>query len=251
MSLSQKLESLGSSPRSSPGIYEQASEKAASLFSSKPAIATPSAKSSLPSLFSGKPSASRIMNTPLKTVTEAIASVNEPTSFVKPSGGSFWRYLIIFCIIGFLGVNFLLFLIKPADKDITHLYDPLIDIFNTHFKGVAKKYNKKEDKKTTPGIEKLEKAISNKPLANKIDNDTPSPDAPPEKPTKKYNKLPVIPKADDSMSSVQKPASKSGFCYIGEDRGFRSCIEVGAGETCMSGDIFPTKAICINPNLRE
>ena len=68
---------------------------------------------------------------------------------------------------------------------------------------------------------------------------------------KKYNKLPVIPEADDSTSTVQKPASKSGFCYIGEDRGFRSCIEVGEGETCMSGDIFPTEAICINPNLRE
>ena len=44
---------------------------------------------------------------------------------------------------------------------------------------------------------------------------------------------------------------KSGYCYIGEDRGFRSCIQVGEEDTCMSGDIFPTQAICINPRLRK
>jgi len=45
--------------------------------------------------------------------------------------------------------------------------------------------------------------------------------------------------------------SKSGYCYIGEDRGFRSCVQVGEEDTCMSGDIFPTQAICINPRLRK
>ncbi len=43
---------------------------------------------------------------------------------------------------------------------------------------------------------------------------------------------------------------QSGFCYIGEDRGFRSCISVGEGDICMSGDIFPSHAVCINPKLR-
>jgi hypothetical protein len=59
--------------------------------------------------------------------------------------------------------------------------------------------------------------------------------------------------ADDSYSSIQmsKSASKSGWCYIGEDRGFRSCIRVGENEQCMSGDIFPSQEICINPKLRH
>jgi hypothetical protein len=56
--------------------------------------------------------------------------------------------------------------------------------------------------------------------------------------------------ADDSLSNIQSAGSKSGWCYIGEDRGFRSCAEVGEGEKCMSGDIFPTNEICVNPNLR-
>ena len=38
---------------------------------------------------------------------------------------------------------------------------------------------------------------------------------------------------------------------IGEDRGFRSCIKVNQADMCMSGDIFPSQAICVNPNLRE
>jgi len=46
-------------------------------------------------------------------------------------------------------------------------------------------------------------------------------------------------------------SGKSGYCYIGEDRGFRSCIKIGEEDTCMSGDIFPTQAVCINPRLRQ
>ena len=59
--------------------------------------------------------------------------------------------------------------------------------------------------------------------------------------------------ADDSYSSIQsnKSSSKTGWCYIGEDRGHRSCIEVGENDTCMSGDIFPRQDICVNPNLRQ
>jgi hypothetical protein len=58
--------------------------------------------------------------------------------------------------------------------------------------------------------------------------------------------------ADDSYSSIQasKTAGKAGWCFIGEDRGFRSCIEVGENDQCMSGDIFPSQEICVNPTLR-
>jgi len=61
------------------------------------------------------------------------------------------------------------------------------------------------------------------------------------------------PSADDSYSSIQanKSSSKSGWCFIGEERGYRSCVEVGENDICMSGDIFPRKEICINPTLRE
>lgn len=64
-----------------------------------------------------------------------------------------------------------------------------------------------------------------------------------------YNSEPM---PDDATSSTQRSGpGKSGYCYIGEDRGFRSCIEVKEGDTCMSGDIFPSQAICVNPSLRS
>jgi hypothetical protein len=64
-------------------------------------------------------------------------------------------------------------------------------------------------------------------------------------------KLAPMPSPDDATSVTQSGGrSKSGYCYIGEDRGFRSCISVGENDQCMSGDIFPTMDICINPNLR-
>lgn len=56
--------------------------------------------------------------------------------------------------------------------------------------------------------------------------------------------------ADDATSSIQSGVQKSGWCYIGEDRGFRTCGEVGPNDKCMSGDIFPSQEICVNPNLR-
>ena len=55
--------------------------------------------------------------------------------------------------------------------------------------------------------------------------------------------------ADSSYSSIQS-GNKSGWCFIGEESGFRTCASVGEADTCMSGNIFPSQAICINPTLR-
>jgi hypothetical protein len=60
------------------------------------------------------------------------------------------------------------------------------------------------------------------------------------------------PSADDSTSATQKHQSgKAGYCYIGEDRGFRSCARVEAGEKCMSGQIYSRQETCIDPTLRD
>ena len=43
---------------------------------------------------------------------------------------------------------------------------------------------------------------------------------------------------------------ENGYCYIGYDNGQRECTNVFEGDVCMSGEIFPTLDICINPKLR-
>lgn len=230
-----KLNNLGSAPRSSEGIYKAATAKGSALF-------TPN-----------KSSASRLLDVP-----EALTISEETTN--TSSGISFWRYLFIFIFLVFFCLTLFLFLIKPVDKDITHLYDPVTDIFKKYFKE-SSEYKKGpikasvSEKNNNAAIEKLDKLLTVKPVINNIDNTKNKKinlQAQSLEPPKRYTKLPVIPEADDSTSSVQmKPSSKTGYCYIGEDRGFRSCIEVGQGDVCMSGDIFPSESICINPNLRE
>ena len=42
-----------------------------------------------------------------------------------------------------------------------------------------------------------------------------------------------------------------GYCYVGTEQNYRTCVKVGAGDTCMSGQVFPTENLCINPNLKE
>jgi hypothetical protein len=54
--------------------------------------------------------------------------------------------------------------------------------------------------------------------------------------------------ANDSYDSTQQ--GKAGWCYIGSEQGYRSCSQVGEVDTCMSGNIFPTQDVCVNPSLR-
>jgi len=71
--------------------------------------------------------------------------------------------------------------------------------------------------------------------------------------TMKTGSQPIdLPQPDDSLSVTQKgkTSGKSGYCLVGEDRGHRSCIYVNESDTCMSGNIFPSKDKCINPSLR-
>lgn len=46
-------------------------------------------------------------------------------------------------------------------------------------------------------------------------------------------------------------AKEDGYCYIGYEKGMRSCTEIYEGDACMSGEMFPSLEICMFPNLRE
>ena len=53
---------------------------------------------------------------------------------------------------------------------------------------------------------------------------------------------------NEATSSIQE--NKTGWCFIGEESNVRSCSKVGQNDKCMSGDIFPSREICVNPSLR-
>ena len=54
---------------------------------------------------------------------------------------------------------------------------------------------------------------------------------------------------DLSNSSIQTNRLDKGYCYVGTDRNYRTCVKVNERDQCMSGDIFPTRKICVNPSF--
>ena len=57
-------------------------------------------------------------------------------------------------------------------------------------------------------------------------------------------------KPPEPSDSSTYTTGKAGWCYIGDDRNTRACAQIGVNDMCMSGDIFPTQEVCMNPNLR-
>lgn len=60
-----------------------------------------------------------------------------------------------------------------------------------------------------------------------------------------------IKKLDEKLIrySEEQIVKSNGFCYIGYDQQ-RECTTVSEGDVCMSGQIFPTIEVCMNPHLR-
>jgi hypothetical protein len=63
------------------------------------------------------------------------------------------------------------------------------------------------------------------------------------------NNSPLV-SAVNAESSITDDIRSEGWCYIGTDRTYRTCAQVGINDKCMSGDIFPSRDICVNPRLR-
>ena len=184
---------------------------------------------------------------------------------------SLTNWLIIILILAFLGFNIFVYLAKGT-QDITNFFGPLIKmvvgltaVITGDVVDVAAEGTKTVVDATAGTIDKGLTAVQN------ITPNTPNSNfkAPPSQPQQQQpdlmanntlnkaintsqSKQPSSSnyQADDSTSNIQGGTTKSGWCYIGEDRGFRSCAQVGDNDKCMSGDIFPTQEVCVNPNLR-
>jgi hypothetical protein len=194
--------------------------------------------------------------------TNVISNLPEPSDVADSStnGSSLWKYLIIFLILAVLGFNlftyvgqFSDFLGKIVDR-ILDVFKPILAYFGYGISETVKKTvdltatgSKKAIDVTadtlTGGISALQSGLSKENKDKHKDKDK-------HKNKQKELAMP-LPDEAGSLTQASKASRKAGFCYIGEDRGFRSCISVGEGDTCMSGDIFPSHDICINPSLRS
>jgi hypothetical protein len=188
---------------------------------------------------------------------------------------SMTTWIIILIVLAFLGFNIFVYLAKGS-QDITNFFTPIIekilgafgmattqvidtsatgakglvnttaDVIDTGLTSVQNALPEGKKASTTAGGTSLQNSI---PQADVMQNNTLN---------KALNNSNVKNnigqtedyEADDTSSSIQKGQSKGGYCYIGEERGYRSCMQVDTGDMCMSGQIFPTQEICVNPSLR-
>jgi hypothetical protein len=193
------------------------------------------------------------------SVTSIISSIFDFSSYTIYDA---LRIFTIGLILSFLGINFFGYLgiVTEAIKDVlkpvlvflgygaAETTKSIVNVSAVGTKGLVDV----AAGTVVGGVNLLEKGISKKSITmNKIDDENKIDMKLLEKSVQNLNK--PEPEPDDAGSRTQssKMKQKSGFCYIGEDRGFRRCIAVGEGDKCLSGDIFPTDEICVNPNLRE
>lgn len=217
-------------------------------------------------------------NNPASTYPTTLGTTPTPTtssSFFSQT--SIMTWIIIILILAILGFNVFFYLAKgtqtfsdifgPTIKYITGLFASTIALITGQvITGSATGTKAGVDiaadtvidntNRLVKGANASKTTAANQPVLNRSES---SSDENQDDTDTLHNALNQAPKdnvpyeADEATSSIQasKSSGKSGWCYIGEDRGFRSCIQVGENDKCMSGDIFPTQEICVNPNLRK
>jgi len=59
------------------------------------------------------------------------------------------------------------------------------------------------------------------------------------------------PSPDSSENPIQKPitSEKTNWCLIGEYNNKRGCVSISDSEKCLSGQIFPSQQMCLNPTM--
>lgn len=144
------------------------------------------------------------------------------------------------------GTNFIVYLTKMLGKETVEITKSVENIIPSKKKSSSIQGTSSTDTSAYSSIDSSN-SITNSSNINTNTNDLYSSLSPT---TSSNETSEVVP--DDSLSSIQSSAisGKAGWCFIGTDRGIRTCGKVGVNDTCMSGDIFPSQDICINPSLR-
>lgn len=59
------------------------------------------------------------------------------------------------------------------------------------------------------------------------------------------------PEPDAPENTIQKPitSTKYNWCLVGEYQNKRGCMPITESDKCLSGQVFPTQKMCLNPNL--
>tara|TARA_Y100001980_G_C14531910_1_gene307977 strand:+ start:405 stop:1004 length:600 start_codon:yes stop_codon:yes gene_type:complete len=147
------------------------------------------------------------------------------------------RYILFAIVIFVVSIN-ILYAFHLLPQHLINLFYRLLFITRT-----IENTTKQTVNTTLKGAQVVEDKVET--VIDKIKEDVE------EKKNIRYNNIPVPNDSLENNKFIGRSNEILGYCYVGTDRGYRSCIDIEDRDKCMSGEIFPTKAICINPNLRQ
>jgi len=196
-----------------------------------------------------------ISSTPGLPSTPAVGANGATASPAGWSWGTIFKVFLILVVLAILGLNVFTYLAKGSD-----LFSEILGRFTHKLPAVLQDTVELSEKGTELGIEVAGGTVQSAGdvLTRELglrhsqmweNRDRTLKNAVEQRRMPHINEHPEY-EPDRSDSNVQAKR-KPGWCYIGTDRGFRSCIRVGDSDKCMSGRIFPTRDICINPSLRQ
>ena len=195
-------------------------------------------------------------------VGSAVGSVNNGVDSVKSGsngnmGDVIVKYLVIIPFTILLLSLIIFFIIYINEKKDKINSDNIIEYIIKYPDYVSDKFillmNSSNDTSNDTSNTKKNTNVNKKAnIKNDKKNLQVTPPPPKPKRSQKSNDTYNIsnPTPDSVTSNTQTKKIKGGYCYIGEDRGYRSCVKVEDSNKCMSGEIFPSKDLCINANLR-
>ena len=194
----------------------------------------------------------------MSTASTSSSSSNGFFDSLKEINSTTW--IIIILILAFLGFNIFVYLAKGT-QDISNFFGPIMEkIFGTTVGvtsqtiDVAAEGTKAVVGGTATAVNTSLSAVQDITPNNASSSMKSEPIS--QKQINQYdnnslNKALNTSKQKDSQQDYEPHEAKSsGWCYVGEERGYRTCAQVGVDDICMSGDIFPSQEICMNPNLR-
>jgi len=191
----------------------------------------------------------------------AATNIGQTTGLVKSSDTTLMFYLKLFGIIlvlAFLGLNIFTYLKGGVDA-ITYFFKKITSpVISPITKGMAPIISpiEKGIKKTVNLAGNTVKEISSSIKKDKINIENEGKLGDDDDEAWKLSKEDeesdeeCEPKPDSDVLSEIQNGRKQGWCYIGTDRGYRSCVKIGEMDKCLSGKVYHTEAICHDPNLR-
>tara|TARA_X000000368_G_scaffold173825_1_gene137046 strand:- start:4128 stop:4781 length:654 start_codon:yes stop_codon:yes gene_type:complete len=161
-----------------------------------------------------------------KTSLSNKTSISDDVQTIKSSSSffTFRNFLFIFLLVILISVIIFYITTYFSNKNntITNFFNSIFSKTNASINNTTKKIN---NSKTVSSINSLQNSLKS---SSSLNSDT----------------------TDSEPEPNRTSSLNQGYCFIGKINDTRYCAKVNEHTKCMSGDIYPTLDICINPKLR-